>query len=200
MTGATVRTLWRHGMAHMVFCERLAGKRKFIDKNCARPQKAHAPPDRRGEFTKGSHMISSNRFSILGIVLCILILLLNIGCSDDWGKHVVGDWRYNHHKVSIALKQIRKAQATYKDKQGNYGSIDDLIAAKLIDTKMASKEFYGYNVKIRHEPNSYEVIATPIKYGGTGLRYYYLDESGIIRVSWEEGKEAGPSDQPIVEK
>jgi hypothetical protein len=126
--------------------------------------------------------------------------MLNIGCSEDWGKHLVVDWRYNHLKVSSALKQIRKAQATYKDKQGNYVSIDDLIAAKLIDTKMAGKEFYGYNLRIRHKPNSYEAIAIPIKYRVTGLRYFYLDESGIIRISWEEGKEAGPSDPPIVEQ
>ena len=141
-------------------------------------------------------MIYSNRSAFLGFVLCALVF--NIGCSHYLKKQLAGgDWRYNHLNAMMALKQIRKAEAAYKGKQGNYGSIDDLIAAKLIDSKMADKDFYGYTIRVRHKPDSYEATAIPIKYGETGFHYFYLNESGIIRVSSDKGKEAGPSDPPI---
>jgi len=141
------------------------------------------------------HMISSNRSTILGFVLCVLVL--DISCVYYVVTQLAGDARLNHLKAMMALRQIRKAQAAYKEKQGNYGSIDDLIAAKLIDSKMADKDFYGYTIRVRHKPDSYEATAVPIKYGETGFHYFYLDESGIIRVSSDKGKEAGPSDPPI---
>jgi hypothetical protein len=140
-------------------------------------------------------MFNSNRSTILGFVLCVLVL--DISCVYYFVTQLAGDARLNHLKAMMALRQIRKAQATYKEKQGNYGSIDDLIAAKLIDSKMANKEFYGYSIRVRQKPNSYEAAAIPIKYGETGFHYFYLDESGIIRVSSDKGKEAGPSDPPI---
>ena len=74
-------------------------------------------------------------------------------------------------------------------------------AAELLDAVLASGRKSGY--VFTYSPSalaagiygSYSLKANPSMPNSTGVRYFYVDPSGILRVS--TGAEAGPSDSPI---
>jgi hypothetical protein len=60
-------------------------------------------------------------------------------------------------------------------------------------------EKYGYKIDLSVLSNKFEVIATPVEYGKTGRRSFYIDESAILRGGDHAGGAATLSDKPIVE-
>jgi hypothetical protein len=101
------------------------------------------------------------------------------------------------------LKAIRSAQTTFRAGKGNgrYGSLEDLAAAGLIDPSLAGGMKDGYRFTIKVTGSSYHAFAVPIKYGwkdgGTGSWSYYLDDTGVIRGSVNNGMEANANDPPV---
>ena len=97
------------------------------------------------------------------------------------------------------LRTVASAQATYKETQGhgNYGSLDELVAAGLLTKDMIEK--YGYKIELGLVSNKFEVTATPIEYGKSGRRSFFIDESGVLRGGDHAGGAATLSDQPINE-
>jgi hypothetical protein len=105
----------------------------------------------------------------------------------------------NESIAKNVLRTVAAAQATYRDTKGNgrYGSLDELIAAELLRKDLMEK--YGYKIDLSVLSNKFEVIATPVEYGKTGRRSFYMDESGILRGGDHAGGAATLSDKPIVE-
>jgi hypothetical protein len=105
----------------------------------------------------------------------------------------------NESIAKNVLRTVAAAQATYRDTKGNgrYGSLDELIAAELLRKDLMEK--YGYKIDLSVLSNKFEVIATPIEYGKTGRRSFYIDESAILRGGDHAGGAATLSDKPIVE-
>jgi type IV pilus assembly protein PilA len=68
--------------------------------------------------------------------------------------------------------------------------------AGLIDAVLASAEKSGYRFSLRGESNEYEIVARPIRFGETGTKSFFTDQSGVIRFT-EENRAATASDQPL---
>ncbi len=81
------------------------------------------------------------------------------------------------------------------------GSQASAIHADLVDEVLASGIRNGYNfvyVAIDTagigKPEQYTVNANPISPGQTGERYFYVDQTNVIR--WKVGGPAGPTSRP----
>lgn len=103
------------------------------------------------------------------------------------------------------LRILHGAEITYQavSVNGNFGSLSDLQSKNLIDLPMLQGDRCGYRFilttiegKTDH-PATFNIIATPKKYGETGRHSFYLNEQGVIRSADRHGQPADPADLPI---
>lgn len=97
--------------------------------------------------------------------------------------------RHNQEASFAAMKAIQVAQSVFKQKNGRYGMLSELADSNLISRKLASGESEGYTFEVKVQPDAYEVVAFPaqLRNNATGLWSYYVNETGIIRMS-HDGK------------
>jgi hypothetical protein len=95
------------------------------------------------------------------------------------------------------MQFIANSEAQYKEGQGkgSYGSMQQLIDAKLFLPEEFEK--YGYNYSITAAGDSFEATATPREYGKTGKRSFFVDKSGVVRGDDHGGAPATVADKPI---
>ena len=112
----------------------------------------------------------------------------------------------NERFAILALRTIHSAEATYQatSNHGNFGSLDSLRQAALIDAILASGNKYGYYFVARTTDGtattapSFYVTATPQRYGKTGRKSFYIDTFGVMRGADKNGLPA-TADDPILE-
>ncbi len=103
-----------------------------------------------------------------------------------------------------ALRNIHSAEATFQATAGNgrYGTMQELVEQNLISPFLARESLNGYTFQIRvqngaaGEPASFEAFATPLRYPRTGVRSFYIDETGVLRGANKNGREADAGDDP----
>ena len=103
----------------------------------------------------------------------------------------------NEEIAMSVLRTINSAEATYQATEGNgsYGSLDQLARANLISKEMLDR--YGYRFEINASGNQFEATATPIEYGQTGRRSFYIDQTGVLRGDDHAGAPANVADKPL---
>jgi hypothetical protein len=98
----------------------------------------------------------------------------------------------NEQAESSAVEQLRvinTAEVTYSSTGGKYGTIQNMMAAGLLDPRFAG-EIYGYSFEVRLlGPTNYLAIASPV--GNVGRYVYSSAPDAVIRYS------AGPAGTPI---
>ncbi len=111
----------------------------------------------------------------------------------------------NNERFTInALNTINGAQATFKSFNQNFASLQQLRDVNLVDPVLATGEKYGYVFLITLVTRSsdqtpgYQVSAVPRRYGRSGRRSFYIDESGVIRGADRLGAPANADDLPIL--
>jgi hypothetical protein len=100
--------------------------------------------------------------------------------------------------IAVSLLQmIAEAERSYKEqsKNGPYGSMDELLEAKLVDRQLMEK--YGYRFEVTASGNQFEAVATPREYGKTGKRSFFIDQTGVVRGDDKGGGPATIADKPI---
>ena len=116
----------------------------------------------------------------------------------------------NEGSAISSMRTLVSAEATYQATvgAGSYGTLEELVAAGLVDDKLGKGVKNGYRFEIRVKPArsksewaSFEAVAVPVKYGssgaGTGKRSFYVDESGVLRAGDKGGIEASSLDPPV---
>jgi hypothetical protein len=95
------------------------------------------------------------------------------------------------------LITVYSAEATYQITQGNdrYGTLDELVAANLINKDAIAQN--GYRLEVTASGNKFEATAIPVEYGVTGTLSYFIDESGVLRAGDHGGGAATAADQPV---
>jgi hypothetical protein len=116
--------------------------------------------------------------------------------------------RLNSNESSAAgnIRTLNTSLVTYASTYPDIGFATSLGAlggeggspnhAGLIDAVLASGEKSGYRFSLRGESNEYEIVARPIRFGETGTKSFFTDQSGVIRFT-EENRAATASDQPL---
>ncbi len=95
------------------------------------------------------------------------------------------------------LQMIVGAEAQYKQgsKNGPYGTLQELVDAKLFPLQDVDK--YGYKFEITVIGDSFEAVAMPKEYGKTGKRSFFVDKSGVVRGDDHGGGPATVADKPV---
>lgn len=129
----------------------------------------------------------------LACLMC-LVSLVAAGCSLA-GVRV----RLNEEAARATLVKIKEAQTAFKlnSGQGRYGTLQELLVARLIDQTIATGSYRGYVIKIRATEHSFEAVAVPHVYGQTGYWSFFVNEKGILRGEVKGGQEATANDPPI---
>lgn len=133
--------------------------------------------------------------------LTFLILINLVFAENSQGNSSL---RISNEKFVIdTLQTLNGAQATHQAINGNYGSLEQLRNQYFIDSVLATGEKYSYIFTITtvlQTPNQsprFQVSAVPQRYGKSGRRSFYLDESGVVRGADREGEPATVEDLPV---
>jgi type II secretory pathway pseudopilin PulG len=105
----------------------------------------------------------------------------------------------NEGSAIAALRTIANAEATYQSMHGNYGDLDQLAAEHLIDSAITLGPRHGYRFAAseHRNPVGYEATAVPVSPGTSGIRSFFIDETGVIRGAAHKGSEATKVDPPL---
>ena len=115
--------------------------------------------------------------------------------------------RGNNERFSVhVVRTLHSAEVTYQATagNGNFGSLNDLLQANLIDAATASGNRSGYRFVVQttartgNIPASFFITATPQRYPKTGRKSFYLDTSGVLRGADKNGASA-TADDPLIE-
>ena len=90
---------------------------------------------------------------------------------------------------------IPHAQESYKKTSGSYGTLEQLIAAKLISKEMV--ESAGYKFEVFVTGDKFEAFGVPTEYGKTGKKSFFVDQTYVLRGADRGGASASSSDPPI---
>ncbi len=103
----------------------------------------------------------------------------------------------NETAAMARLRSIATAEARYGvETGGEYGTLDQLIQNRYIGDPAGGK-LSGYVYEIRVRPGGFQATAVPVKFGVTGTRSFYLDETNIIRGADKRGAPATASDPEV---
>lgn len=100
------------------------------------------------------------------------------------------------------LRAIYNAQMSFQSTRGNgsYATLSQLGEQGLVPPNIVQgvSGAYRFEINLKSESHtSYEATATPIEYGRTGRRSFFVNESGIVRGADKNGAAASVSDTPI---
>ncbi len=103
----------------------------------------------------------------------------------------------NESATIAALRNLCSAQEMYRNRFGVYGGFDELAARNLIDPtyQQAARRGYVFSAGANGS-DSWVATAVPQEPGSSGDRYFFIDESAVIRFS-ETGNAS--SGDPAVE-
>lgn len=141
--------------------------------------------------------------AIAGIVLGSLLLvgIVPVGIISAIAiPNLLASMRAANEGATIGtLRTISEAQSTYLATAGNgeYGDLEELSRQSLIRQEMAAEIHHGYRYELTVSGDSYELTATPVEYGKSGVRSFYLSEDGVIRGADKHGAAADEGDPPI---
>jgi type II secretory pathway pseudopilin PulG len=105
----------------------------------------------------------------------------------------------NEGSAIKVLRTLHSAEATYQATSGagKYGTLQQLAAEGLIDSKLASGAVNTYRLEIKPNGISFDATATPTKESDTGSRSFFINETGVIRGASKGGMIATAFDPPL---
>jgi type IV pilus assembly protein PilA len=110
----------------------------------------------------------------------------------------------NEGSAMASLRTLHSAEATYQSTRGNgkFGTLSELAAEGLIDSKLATGTKNGYNFTVELTTNElnypgFSIVGVPMTYRSTGVRSFYIDETGVIRAGDNSGGPSTKMDQPL---
>jgi len=126
-----------------------------------------------------------------------LILAMVASTSAAMSAMKEGSPEMNEAIAISVLHMIASGQANYKATAGNgtYGTLDELVEKKLVPKDVLDK--YGYNFVVTPNPHGFEAVATPMEYGKTGKRSFFIDQSNVVRGDDHGGGPATIADKPV---
>lgn len=126
-----------------------------------------------------------------------LILAMVAGTSAAMSAMKEGSPEMNEMIAISVLQLIANGEENYKKTAGNgsYGTIDELVEHKMLGREMLDK--YGYRFAITTSSQGFEAVATPVEYGKSGKRSFFIDQSKIVRGDDKGGGLATIADKPV---
>jgi prepilin-type N-terminal cleavage/methylation domain-containing protein len=134
----------------------------------------------------GKHLVLRKGFTLVEImiVVAILVTLAVIAIPGFLRSRVIA----NEASAIGSMRTISTGCESYRSMQNPATYPPDLVTLSTenppyIDPTLGggAKQGYGFNYTLVN-PNQYTCTATPITPNITGIRVFFVDESGVIRV------------------
>ena len=135
-------------------------------------------------------MLAAGRLKMAVVVLVGLACLASFAACDRLRN------RLNEQSAQLSIKAIRSAERAFVSGNGNYGTLQELAARGLVESKLASGMNDGYRFDLSVNGKSYKATAVPITYEKTGSWSFYVNETGIVRGT-SLNRPANANDQPV---
>jgi type IV pilus assembly protein PilA len=113
----------------------------------------------------------------------------------------------NEGSALYTMRILYNAQMSYFDDTQQYGTLQDLIDAQLVEPSLANgvKNGYGFKVELFkptgqgsfQTPARFELTAVPLKYQSSGKRSFFLDDTGVFRAADSRGAPATRDDMAL---
>ncbi|TET35378.1 MAG: hypothetical protein E3J72_11260 [Planctomycetota bacterium] len=138
-----------------------------------------------------------NRGWISGLVVIVVVTAIGIAVAVFYSRHTQKEQRKkeieqgkkNEEAVPGLLRVIAARQEKYRSIFQSYGKLIDLSSFSLVDKELGSGKKYGYVFKIKNiSVSEFVCTAVPQRLNVTGIRGFYIDESGVVRFT-EDGSE-----------
>jgi type IV pilus assembly protein PilA len=153
-------------------------------------------------------LVKSNRYpfeyggkglATAGLVMNILSLVIAVPIMAAIAiPNLLASRRAANEASSIyTLRKINAAEATYKDRHGTFGTLDELEQEQLIERDIALGKRHGYQFTVTDRISGFEAMGTPDSYPSSGRRSFYVNETGVIRAADRSGADATRSDAPL---
>lgn len=111
------------------------------------------------------------------IVIVLIAILATVAVPMLLKSRVVA----NEVSAISTLKVIFGQEATYYVSNSVYGSLADLKNGKYVDQRIGSGEKDGYKHDVTVDSVcTWHAEAIPVLHGKTGIRSFYVDESGTV--------------------
>ena len=130
------------------------------------------------------------------IVVAIILIIAAIAIPNLMKSRMAA----NESSAVGSLRTINTAEMTYNSQNPSTGftSLTNLGGAQLLDNVLgqdnATKSGYSFNIPALTAPAStYSVNAAPVTPGSTGTRYFYTDQTGVIRYNTTAAAVSGDS-------
>jgi hypothetical protein len=136
------------------------------------------------------------------IYFAVLLFVILSAAGDTPGQGVPVNERFATH----ALQTIHAAEMTFSATAGagNFGNLQQLRNEGFIDAALATGEKYGYRFSLATSPfvpgqsfARFQLSAVPLRYGKSGKRSFYIDQSGSIHGEDHNGEPATIKD-PLI--
>lgn len=137
---------------------------------------------------------SSGGFTLIEIVIVIAIIAAIAAFTIP--NLLSGRKSANEAATVSALRAISTAQDIFRTRDGDGDQIYDFAvslaelhaAGKLIDDALASGKEHGYLFEMYpftspDNVSRWQVLASPVAPGRSGNRYFFVDETGVIRAN-----------------
>ncbi|HLG13879.1 MAG TPA: DUF4190 domain-containing protein [Blastocatellia bacterium] len=140
---------------------------------------------------------SGKGMALGGIALSGVSLVVGIGIAATVIPNIIGHSIADNEKVVFNnVRSVGSCQKSYFEKHGRYGTIEELAEEALLDAAILDNlaEEYGYNLQVNVADDFFEVIATPISYGLSGRRSFYVTTDGYVHAADKDGQPANVRD------
>jgi hypothetical protein len=122
-----------------------------------------------------------------------LVLMAVAGISSE--ANPAADVQNEREAIGV-LYMISHFEEQYKEKNGgSYGTLEQLIEAKLFPREML--DHTGYRIEVTAGGDNFQVSAVPVEYGKSGSMSYFIDQTRVLRGGDRHGAPATVSDPPI---
>ncbi|HEY0427736.1 MAG TPA: hypothetical protein VGC76_08125 [Pyrinomonadaceae bacterium] len=115
--------------------------------------------------------------------------------------------RSENERLAVqSVRNIHAAQVTYQASYGagNFGTMSQLFQTNLATTGFAlTYRYRGYSSAMTvtswtpNSPSRFNIQIIPELYGRTGIKSYYIDETGVLRGADKHGLAADANDPPV---
>lgn len=137
------------------------------------------------------------RLALQKHILIALTAVLLSGCSQQPAEQSVVVTAANETAAMARLRAIAAAEAQYQVQAlGEYGTLDQLIQKRYVNDP-ASGKLTGYRFEVQVRPGGFQATAVPEKFGVTGKRSFYLDETNVLHASDKKGAPATAADPEV---
>jgi prepilin-type N-terminal cleavage/methylation domain-containing protein len=134
-------------------------------------------------------------FTLVELMLVVTLLAIIFGIAVP--ALLTAKKSANEGVALSSLRTLSHVQLQYRTRYGTYGNLTDLVASSMLDDSLASgtKSGYQFISILPADPAAWAISGQPITPGVSGDRWFFVDESGILR--FKDGGAATSTDAPV---